>query len=124
MKRYLVAAVAVGALFAGFASPVLAQENPFEGFPTDIFNKAKEAIPQIEITKNPLGEGVSQMNAEAVERDIANSLGGVWDSLNAWMQEKLGVSLSEIITTVLTFVFWLIKLTVKILRAVLNLIPF
>jgi len=117
-------------VFAGLYCPVFAQENPFKGLegaiPPGVVDQVRQAIPKfqdIEISKAPLGEGVRQMDGAAVERDIAASFGGVWESLNAWMMEKLGISLSEIIVTVLNFVFFLIKLSLKIIRAILDLIP-
>lgn len=127
-RFYAITTFVSAILFVGFLSPVYAQENPFDGIvPPEVINQVRDALPKfqdIDISQAPLGEGVRQMDGAAVERDIADSFGGVWESLNAWMMEKLGVSLSEIIVTVLNFMFWLIKLAVKIIRAVLNLIPF
>ncbi len=131
LRRPFLAVVTAGALFAGLSGPVLAQENPFEGtIPpelVDTFNKAKDSLPNlqgIEIPQKPLGEGVFQLSGEGVVRDIEGSLGGVWTSLGAWTEAKLGINLAEVFITIINFVFFLIKLMVKLLRAVLNLIPF
>lgn len=77
-------------------------------FPID----ATKAIPGLnDVSGLHLGGGLDQ------------SLNDMWNSFNSWTSQKIGISLGEILSTILSFVMWILNLFIKIVQAIINVIP-
>lgn len=87
-------------------------------------NDLKDALPGVgaEIPIPALNEA-ENVNSEAITQGLNMSLGEIWDSMNGWLNENVGISLSEIINTILTFVIWAFELVIKLLKAIIDLLP-
>lgn len=87
-------------------------------------NDLKDALPVVgaEIPIPALNEA-ENVNTEPIVQGLNMSLGEVWDSMNGWLNENVGISLSEIVNTILTFVIWAFELVVKLLKAIIELLP-
>jgi hypothetical protein len=80
-------------------------------FPID----ATKAIPSL--------NDVSGLQSGVLGGGLDQSLNGMWNSFNSWTSQKIGISLGEILSTILNFVMWMLNLFVKIVQAIINVIP-
>lgn len=84
-----------------------------------IFDKVKGSVPLIN-TQNIQTPSGSELPAPA-----ATSLSGLtnlWNTANAWCEQHIGISLREIINTVINFMIWIWELIIKLIRAALSYI--
>ena len=84
-------------------------------------NAAKKSLPLPENV--PALNDASGIQSGILSGGLTQGFSGVWDSFNAWTSEKIGISLGEIVSTILSFFMWVLNLLVKIVQAVLNSIP-
>lgn len=110
-----------------FLNPVSvgAQNGFFD--PQKAFEGLKNALPSIDI-QMPVGSPAvpPQINSEAlsgITSGLNGSLGDMWDSLDSWVYEKIGISISEILQTVINFIIWIFELAIKILQAIIGILP-
>lgn len=47
----------------------------------------------------------------------------VWDSINSWMIQNIGISFSEVIRAAVNLIVWVIELALKLIKAGLNYLP-
>lgn len=106
--------LSVGAQY-GFADP----QKALEGL--------KNALPSIDIQMPAESPAVPpQINSEAlsgITNGLNGSLGDMWSSLDSWVFEKIGISIGEILQTIINFIIWIFELAIKILQAIIGILP-
>jgi hypothetical protein len=124
MKRLLQTFVLMGVVagFAGSVPPVSAAYDLTETFEDfrDSLSNVDTAIPTPSVKEQSF---VDPSKVESLTTSLDTSLSSAWDSLNGWLESNIGISLSEIIRTLLNFIIWVFELIVKILQAVINILP-
>jgi hypothetical protein len=87
----------------------------------------KNALPSIDIQLPSESPAVpSQINSEALSgltNGLNGSLGDMWGSLDSWVFEKIGISIGEILQTIINFIIWMFELAIKILQAIIGILP-
>lgn len=67
---------------------------------------------------------VSQVGGEFLENQIQKSwILDIWNRVNNWMMQNIGISFSEVIKTISDFVIWMLELIIKLIRAGVSLLP-
>ena len=89
---------------------------------TDLFNTFEKI--KIDIGGGTLLPRVagSIKNISLTPGDILSYVKGVWDSVNSWFENKIGISFREIIRTVANFFVWALELIIKVIRAGISLV--
>ncbi len=83
-----------------------------------LINKVKENVPLID-TQNAPTPGNTLPTAPLTS---LSGLTNLWNTANAWCEEHIGISLREIINTVINFMIWIWELIIKLIRAALSYI--
>jgi hypothetical protein len=137
-KTVAVLVVLIGAF--GFSLGASAQTSPspsdsllktFDGaLPAPVKDIFDTAIKISDKMKNsPLLQNVvdqarsSGVGADVGSGSIFTDLKNIWDNVNNWMEQNVGVSLQQIIKVIAGLFVWVLEFVIKILRAGLSLIP-
>ncbi|GEM_PF-1600101 len=81
----------------------------------NLFNKVKENVPLVDTQGTQSGETLPTAPVTSLS-GIVN----LWNSVNAWCEQHIGISLREIINTVINFMIWIWELIIKLIRAALS----
>ncbi len=83
-----------------------------------IFDKVKGSVPLIDTQVAPTS-GNTLPTAPVTN---LSGLTNIWNNVNAWCEKNVGISLREIINTVINFMIWIWELIIKLIRAALSYI--
>lgn len=91
----------------------------------EVKNAAESAQDSISVDLKaiPIINDASGLQSGVLGGGLGQGLSGAWNSFNTWTSQKIGISLGEIVSTILNFVMWVLNLFVKIVQAVINIIP-
>ena len=93
----------------------------------NFLNNAKGSVPLLNALQEP--QNVSAQtpangSIPSISSFDLSALKQAWDSANAWSEAHLGVSLTEIATTIMNFMIWIWGLIWKLLQLVFSQIKF
>jgi len=80
---------------------------------------------KINIDKN---SQIFSINTQGIKApgDLVKNFGwlkDIWNKINLWLLQNVGISFSEIIRVVVNFFVWVLELFIKILKALISYLP-
>lgn len=124
MYKLISLALIIPLVFGVFITSARAQDININLVDEDLLQKIKDSIPTIDTGLVPFPNTGSSLDVDTIESEVEKSFGGLWGAFDEWTRQVIGIGFAEIFHTVVAFALFIVKLAVKILRAILDALPF